>query len=241
MFMGGYPILSLDRIYLTPDRKNILFLDATRLDGSNNLVSRNNPNEPDNVERQLQKIAQSLPEKQIILADDVVFSGNVLKRIIAILQQYGVETLGIRSAIATQESYDYFNTNLPYGLKCGYLLGPNIIDQICERDFYFGIAQSGISIKKDGVIQKAPYFKPYGNPIKRASIPKEYEEYFSKGCIIRSLALWERIKNLTGKEILVKDLPEKINNTEEQKSVVKVLKKGLNYEKITNRNNGISR
>ena len=240
MYMGGFPIVSLDQIYLEPDN-GIIFLDCTRLDGSNDLVSRRNPNDKANVERQIKRIAQDLPYKRIVLADDVVFSGNVLKKVIELFEKYGIQTLGIRSAIATQEGYEYFNENLPLGLKCGYLLGENVIDQICERDFYFGIAQSGISIRKDGSIYKAPYFKPYGNPVERASIPENYEEYFSKGCIIRSLALWERIEKLTGREILVRDLPERINNTKQNETVQKVLKKGLNYEKVTNRNNGISR
>ena len=70
---------------------------------------------------------------------------------------------------------------MPLGIKCDYLLGKDVIDQICERDFYFGIAQSGISIKNsNGLVFKAPYFKPYGNPIERASIPSEYEKYFSE-------------------------------------------------------------
>ena len=41
------------------------------------------------------------------------------------------------------------------------MLGENVIDQVCERDFYFGIAQSGISILKNGKVLKSPYFKPY--------------------------------------------------------------------------------
>lgn len=239
--MGGFPIVSLDQIYLDPTDNRIIFLDCTRLDGSTDLVSRNNPNDKTNVEEQVKRISRSLPVKQIVLADDVVFSGNVLKKVMELFERQGIETLGIRSAVATVEGYDFFNETLPLGLKCGYLLGENVIDQICERDFYFGIAQSGISINKNGRIYKAPYFKPFGNPVERASIPVEYEEYFSKSCIVRSLALWSRIEELTGREVLVRDLPERINNTKLDEPVQKVLKKGLKYEKVTNRNNGVSR
>lgn len=241
MYMGGYPIVSLDKIYLSPNGKEIRFLDCTRLDGSSELVSRKNPNDSQNVERQIKAIAEDLEEKRIVLADDVVFSGNVLKKIISIFQKYGIETVGVRSAISSSEGYEYFNSTLPLGLRCEYLLGKENMDQICERDFYFGIAQSGISVLENDQVVKAPYFKPFGNPTERASIPKEYEEFFSKGCLIRSLALWSRIETLTGREILIRDLPEKIQNTEENEPVQKVLKKGLNYEKITNRNNGFSR
>ena len=110
-------------------------------------------------------------------------------------------------------------------------MSDNVIDQICERDFYFGIAQSGISIKRNNDIYKAPYFLPYGNPNARASIPKEYEIDFSKGCIKRSIMLWEEIERLSNSEIYMKDLPEIINYTNKNDRVVKVLKKELDkYE-----------
>lgn len=98
-----------------------------------------------------------------------------------------------------------------------------VIDQICERDFYFGIAQSGISVRNnDGKVCKAPYFVPFGNPVERASIPKEQEIFFSEGCIKRSIALWESVKKM----IYVKDLPEIIMNAPLEEPVVKVLERG---------------
>ena len=48
-------------------------------------------------------------------------------------------------------------------------------------------------------MKKAPYFKPYGDPCTRASIPEEYERTFSKDCLIRSCSLWEEIN----KEMLI--------------------------------------
>ena len=214
-----------------PDSENIIFLDCTRLDGSDKLVSRNNINDSNNVYKQIEIISKSLIKRninKIILADDVVFSGNVLRNIIKIFKKNNVDVIGIRSCISTTDSYDYFNNNLPLGIKCDYLLGKDVIDQICERDFYFGIAQSGISIKdSNGLVFKAPYFKPYGNPIERASIPSEYEKYFSEKCINRSLWLWNEIEKLSERKFYIRDLPEKINLTNDNDSVVKTLKKGL--------------
>ena len=69
MYMGGFPIISLDQIYIEPNN-NIVFLDCTRLDGSSELVSRNNPNDLNSVERQIRLIASSLQEKTIVIADD---------------------------------------------------------------------------------------------------------------------------------------------------------------------------
>ena len=102
-----------------------------------------------------------------------------------------------------------------------------VIDQVCERDFYFGIAGSGIMIKTKEGLFKSPYFKPYGNPNERASIPIEYENYFSKGCLERSIYLWEEIDKLKNNKTIIKELPEKIINTNGNEEVVKTLKKEL--------------
>lgn len=229
--LGVYPIVSLDKIYLYPDNTNIIFLDCTRLDGSSALVSRNNINDFNDVDNQIKLISNFLKNKglnKIVLADDVVFSGSVIKSIINKFQNNNIEVLGIRSCLSMNNPYDFFNQKLPLGLKCGYLMESQVIDQICERDFYFGIAQSGISIKDStGSIYKAPYFKPFGNPVERASIPIEYEKYFSEGCINRSIYLWREIEKNSNKEFLIKDLPEKIYLANEQESIIKVLKKGL--------------
>lgn len=228
--MGVIPIVSLDKIYLNEDEENVIFLDCTRLNGSNKLVSRNNSNDFSSVDEQVKKISEKLKVmglNQIILVDDVVFSGSVLSSVIELFKNNGISVIGIRSAVATTNSFKRFNNELGLGLKCKYLLGEEVIDQICERDFYFGIPQSGISILEDGIIYKAPYFRPFGNPVERASIPKEYEDYFSKGCLKRSIWLWNEIERLSDKSFYISDLPEVIFNTSSDEKIVKVLKKGV--------------
>ncbi len=189
-----------------------------------------NPNDSTAVDKQIEIISndlKSVNQTRIVLADDVVFSGSVLKTIISKFKNNQIEVIGVRAPVSAVEAYEYFDRLLPLGLKCEYLLEKDFIDQICERDFYFGVAQSGISIKNsDGKIYKAPYFKPFGNPIERASIPSEYESLFSEGCIDRSIGLWSEIERLSDKEIFMRDLPEKINLTTDDEQVVKVLKKG---------------
>ncbi len=210
--------------------KDILFLDCTRLDGSKKLVSRNNVNSFMAVEEQVKRISDILKmqgQREIVLVDDVIFTGTVLRTLKALFEQNGISVIGVRGSISMEESYQSFNRELPLGLKCGYLLGSGVIDQICERDFYFGIAQSGISVMGETGIYKSPYFKPFGNPVERASIPKKEEKEFSKGCLRRSIALWEEIEKLSGKSFKVEDLPETIINTKKEEKVVKVLKKGM--------------
>ncbi len=229
MYWGGFPIVSLDKIYLRT-RKDVLFLDCTRLDGSKKLVSRNNASSFMNVEEQVKKMSEFLKFQgtyEIVLADDVIFTGTVLRTLKDLFQQNGIQVIGIRGSISMEESYQSFNRDLPLGLKCGYVLESGVIDQICERDFYFGIAQSGISVVVQDGVYKSPYFKPFGNPVERASIPVEQELEFSRGCLRRSIALWEELERLSGKSFKVKELPEVIINTNREDSVVKVLKKGM--------------
>ncbi len=239
--LGSIPIVSLDKIYFR-DADGI-FLDCTRLDKSKKLVSRKNPNSSKSVEEQIVDISKKLLEdgkREIVIADDVVFSGNVLRSLINLFEGCGIETVGVRSSIATEESYEYFNRVLPKGLMCGCLLGSEVIDQICERDFYFGIVQAGISsVRPDGKILKRPYFKPFGNPVERASIPKRFESIFSNNCLMRSMYLWKCIEDNTGRMINIEDMPEEIYGTKCEDRVLNTLRKGLIfYEKDTSRDNG---
>lgn len=232
-----YPIVSLDSVYLEPDDRDILFLDCTRLNGSKDLVSRIRPDDDGSVKRQIRAISERLikdKNRRIVLADDVVFSGSVLKSVSDEFKKNGIDVVGVRSAISTREGYDFFS-RLPLGIKCGCLLESDVIDQICERDFYFGVAQSGISIKREDRVYKAPYFEPYGDPVERASIPSDYSDTFSRNCIVRSLALWKRIEKLSGREILVRDLPEVIQNTNGDDSVILELSKRLERKREISR------
>lgn len=226
-YFGDIPIISLDKVYSYCDEKNMMFLDCTRMSGENELVSRNDVNNKTSVKNQINIISKKLKNNEIILLDDVVFSGNVLKKIIEEFKKNNIEVVGIVSGICTTDSYDYFTKNLKYGVSSGYLLGEDVIDQICERDFYFGIAQSGISIRKNNEVYKAPYFLPFGDPCERASIPKEYEQSFSNECIERSIELWNEIEKNSNKKILISDLPEKIYNVNDNEEVVKVLKRSI--------------
>ena len=217
------PIVTLDKIYIKPDEKDICFLDCTRINGTNEIVARKD----ESIDLQIERLSKQLETKRIILADDVVFSGSVIREIIKRFKEKEIEVVGVIASICTSNSYESFNNELRYGIKTNYVMLDNVIDQICERDFYFGIAGSGILVRKDNLLYKAPYFKPYGNPNERASIPVEFEEYFSKGCLERSIYLWEEIDKLRKLETKISELPEEIINTNKDDGVVKTLKKEI--------------
>lgn len=227
------PIVTLDKVYIKPDNENIIFFDCTRINGTNRIISRNK----ESIDSQINKIINRFCGKKIILADDVVFSGNVLRFIVDRLNKGGVEVIGIITSICTDSSYNYFNNSLKYGIKTNYIMGSDVVDQVCERDFYFGIAGGGIMVDIDNKLYKAPYFKPFGNPNERASIPLMYEDSFSYECLRRSLNLWEEVERLSGSSVLASSLPEEIVGVDKNIDIVKLLKKEMNiYD--TNRNNG---
>ena len=227
------PIVTLDKVYIKPDDKNIIFFDCTRINGTNKIISRTK----ESIDSQINNIINRFCGKKIILADDVVFSGNVLRFIIDRLNKGGVEVIGIIASICTDSSYNYFNKSLKYGIRTNYIMSDDVVDQVCERDFYFGIAGGGIMVDIDNKLYKAPYFKPFGNPNERASIPKSYEDSFSYECLRRSLNLWEEVERLKGDIVLASSLPEEIVGVSKDTDIVKLLKKEMNnYE--TNRNNG---
>ena len=176
------------------------------------------------IDEQIKRISQCVNGK-IILVDDVVFSGSVLKQIITLFKKYNVEVVSIVCCISSMEGYNYFKNNLKYGVDTLYLMNNDVIDQVCERDFYFGIAGSGILVRKNNELYKSPYFKPYGDPVNRACIPKEYENYFSDSCMDRSLYLWNSIDALRGNNTKIYELPERIVNTNNEDEVVKVLRR----------------
>lgn len=228
MYKGYFPIVSMDEIYVDSDNKQIFSLDCTRLTGSKDLISRLNPLDKDNVKKQVKKLSDIFKRNdinQIVLADDVVFSGSVIEQISNMFLLNDVFVVGVVTAISTEDAYERFNKEMKLGLKCGYLMKNDVIDEICERDFYYGIAQSGMSKLVNGRIYKAPYFLPFGDPIARASVPEDKADYFSKSCIDRSLVLMEEMQNNSQKTIYNYDLPEPILNTDINEEVVKTLRK----------------
>jgi len=80
-----------------------------------------------------------------------------------------------------------------------------VIDEICERDFYPGVPLSGRTVKGQLNVG-APYLLPFGKPTHWASIPKEWEKEFSRFCLQQTIKLWEEIEEISGKVVRNCDL-----------------------------------
>jgi hypothetical protein len=82
----------------------------------------------------------------------------------------------------------------------------DLIDQVCERDFYAGVPYSGREhAGADNV--GFPYFLPFGKPKDWASVPDKHQKIFSRMCIRTSIDLFEELERLNNVEFKCKDLP----------------------------------
>ena len=86
-----------------------------------------------------------------------------------------------------------------------------VVDEVCERDFYLGIPYSGRSLM-GGENFGLSYILPFGNPEAWASIPNEYQKFFSIFCINQTIKLFEEIENSSNKIVDCSDIDRKVPN-----------------------------
>ena len=218
-------IISLDKVYTNGNV--FATLDCTRLEGSKELVSRFTGKPIDSqISLLSKKIKEETKSNKITIVDDIIFSGESLIAIKKLFEQNGIVIKKVLSGLTTNAAMEFFKT-LNIESDAAYLMSDTVEDEICERDFYFGIPQSGMTSIINGKIFKKPYFLPFGNPIKRASVPQEFSKNFSTGCLCRSKYFWEETEKNSNGEILIKHLPEKIINTVDENRVVSTLEDAI--------------
>ena len=98
------PIVTLDKIYIKPDEENVYFLDCTRVSGSKELISRGKEKFRDQIIR----IARTIKSNKIVLADDVVFSGEALRKVIKVI---AITASKVKSSSATTSQGATANQN----------------------------------------------------------------------------------------------------------------------------------
>jgi len=214
---GLYPIiLSLDSVYYPTDPP----LGITRLvdeKGEDRGYGRRPGTLPLLKQfREIQKLKKELEEKscnednednedneefEVILVDDVIFTGKLLKRIAKRLSKMGFKVY-IVAGIGIGKGVEELK-EAGYEVYCVRIY-ERVIDQVCERDFYPGVPFSGRTVvdrEVGGRNVGAPYILPFGNPGKWASIPAKYWVRFSKFCIQQAIRLFEEIEKLSGRSV----------------------------------------
>lgn len=131
--------------------------------------------------------------------------------------------IGIENGIRTVEGY---------GVEVECLLQyESVVDEVCERDFYACIPMSGRSMDDgSGTIWSVPYFAPFGDAGKWASIPDGHTAEFSRLCLENSIAMWSEIENNSNLSIDIDSVPRRIRQLRKSYSIVSSLKEHLGWK-----------
>ncbi|HOX60528.1 MAG TPA: hypothetical protein PLV72_00795 [Candidatus Magasanikbacteria bacterium] len=195
------PTISLERTYFAGD----LSFEITRLVDKNHVACGwGNRTGTLPIEDQLRAL-QNSDVSEVVLVDDVIFEGKTLKFIIDLFSSIGIRVISVYAGIGIGEMKIVHQ--LVRNVNCVYLF-EDVIDEVCERDFFPGVPLSGrLLINTDYGI---PYVYPFGNPIDWASIPLEHGRDFSKFCIHQTIKIFEEIERRSDRPIYCHDLARQI-------------------------------
>ncbi len=199
---SGLTPISLDRIYF----KSELNMDITRKMLPNRdkyIIGNRFGTLP--VNEQLKLIHES-DAKEVVLIDDVLFSGGTIVSMIESLKVINVEVRLVCVGIGIEEGIE--NVVKHAQVKC-YKIYDEVIDEICNWDFYPGVPSAGRLIEGSNNVGR-PYCEPFGDITNWASIPEKYATNFSQFLIRESIRLFEEIEKLSGVVIKCEDLPRKV-------------------------------
>lgn len=144
---------------------------------------------------------------EVVLVDDVVFSGSLTSRIISILSHMGIKVPFVCAGVGIGEGVNKLKES---GCKVFCVRDyDDVIDEVCERDFFPGVPLSGRRIVGNGNFG-APYILPFGRPQQWASIPQEHEKEFSLFCIHQTICLFEEIEKSSNRIVRCSDLERKV-------------------------------
>lgn len=163
------PILTLDNRYLDADGVDASF-------GMSRAVSRDLEDAGYDPRvgyvgetEQLDRIKQQLSGQEVVVVDDVLFSGENISWTIDKLAQIDVRVAAIVGGVVIGEAAHLLAER---GVELEYVRSyEDVDDEVCERDFAFVY---GSGRKLTGEQATALYFDPqYGKPAQWASIPQE--------------------------------------------------------------------
>jgi len=227
---SDYPLLSLDKIYLNNSNEVCEYVNLTRVKSGDKtlLTTRNEFGLYVPFDREVDRIVASLKNQfgqdrlEVAVIDDVVYSGSAMCMLQDKLAQNNIFLKQVLTAVCVDSAKDML---ISRGIEVKpYYIISNCLDEVCERDFYFGVAQSGQNILTEGnSLLKQPYFQPFGNPSESASIPQDKATDFSLSCLDRSVQLWQEIEKSSNKVTTNADIPEDIFNTPPNFEVVQFL------------------
>jgi hypothetical protein len=195
----GLPVLSLDGVYIRADLSLEIARQVNERGEDAGLGSR--PGTP-SLRHQLRTIQQS-GLKEVLLADDVIFSGSLIERVCRILARLDIRVPVICAGVGIGEGV---NKLVRHGREVFCVrMFDQVIDEVCERDFVPGVPQSGRALRGEDRVG-IPYLFPFGDPVRWASIPEDHAASFSTFCLTHAIRLFEEVEHLSDKPVRCCDL-----------------------------------
>lgn len=209
------PIVSVDPVYWPTD----LMVHVTRgvrrdLSDAKDLSHRHGHAA---VDEQIRRIAACLgasPAQRVsvVLADDVVFSGGVITRLIGMLGERGVDIVRIVCGIAVVDGdsnpfalAERLGAKLEAGRTFGIPGTPDAVDEICERDFFVFSPMCGRTLVGTNENEGVPYIAPFGLARKWASFG-DHAERVSQELIRLNVDVLRMIEESLGVPVTFQDL-----------------------------------
>lgn len=150
---------------------------------------------------------------EVLVADDGVFEGASARRFFAELLGLGVGGAALGSVIGgvSLERFlqrgDVNDVALVVDAVHVYPSGgPEVVDWVCQRDFFAGLPRSGravisdpgdsVALRCNGQPLSAPYWYGSGS-LSWASVPQESGERFTRACAAMTVGIFARIAELS--------------------------------------------
>jgi len=201
----GLSAISLDRVYYDGSFK----IDVSRLvdfAGNNQGLGERPSTLP--LAEQIKQL-QDAGIKEAALVDDVIFSGDGIVEIVELLESNDIHIPLVCAGIGIAQGIHRI-----HGIKCEISCVrtyDDVIDEVCERDFYPGVPFSGRLLVGSQNIG-APYLQPFGDPEAWASIPASRATSFSRFCLRSACKLFAEIEECSNREVLCHDLDRQLIN-----------------------------
>ncbi|MBU6447446.1 phosphoribosyltransferase [Patescibacteria group bacterium] len=145
-------------------------------------------------------------EGDVALVDDVIYTGDLVLRLAETLKEAGLRVTHAFAGVGVGAGTNRIRqTGIHVACVREYL---NVIDEVCERDFFPGVPYSGRSLVNSENVG-IPYLLPWGLPGRWASIPKKYQIDFSATRILDSRDLYREIERISGKPVTMNQLGRK--------------------------------
>jgi hypothetical protein len=215
-----HPVITLDKVYNSSE----LHLELTRTVkpdlSDNGLDSRYGLPDIQTQVANLMKIQvpDSVAPKSsqhFSLYDDVIFTGHLIESIVEEITSHGMIVGSIGCGVGIKTGLDKLREK---GLEVlVFREYAEVIDQVCERDFYPGVSYSGRTLSTDKQVG-IPYLLPFGNPMTWASIPIGHTRDFSDFCLHQTTKLFKTIEMVSGKKVGCSDIERKLPGLPEDTS-----------------------